>query len=91
MVMLHGCDIGENSLIGIGSVILNGAKIGKNCIVGAKALITEGKVFPEGKLILGAPAKIVRDVTPEEVEMMVASAERYVKRGQRYLAELKKR
>jgi len=89
MVMLHGCDIGDNSLIGIGSVILNGAKIGKNCIVGAKALITEGKEFPDGKLILGSPAKVVRDVTPEEIELMAASAERYAKRGQRYLEELK--
>jgi len=64
MVMLHGCDIGDNSLLGIGSIILNGAKIGKNCIVGAGALVTEGKEFPDGKLILGSPAKVVRDVTP---------------------------
>jgi len=88
MVTLHGCEIGENSLIGIGSVILNGAKIGKNSIVGAKALITEGKEFPDGKLILGSPAKVVRDVTPEEIKMMAASAERYANRGQRYLKEL---
>lgn len=90
MVMLHGCDIGDNSLIGIGSVILNGAKVGKNCIVGAKALITEGKEFPDGKLILGSPAKVVRDVTEEEIAMMAASAERYAKRGQRYLEEMSK-
>jgi len=90
MVMLHGCDIGDNSLIGIGSIILNGAKIGKNCIVGAGALVTEGKEFPDGKLILGSPAKVVRDVTPEEIDMMAASATRYAKRGQRYLKELSK-
>jgi len=89
MVMLHGCDIGDNSLIGIGSIILNGSKIGKNCIVGAGALITEGKEFPDGKLILGSPAKVVRDVTEEEIEMMAASAERYAKRAQRYIDELK--
>ena len=90
MVMLHGCDIGENSLIGIGSVILNGAKIGKNCIVGANALVTEGKEFPDGVLLMGSPAKVAREVTPEEIEMMAASAERYAKRGQRYLEELTK-
>ena len=88
LVMLHGCDIGENSLIGIGAVILNGAKIGKNCIVGANALVTEGKEFPDGVMLIGSPAKVVRDVTPEEIEMMAASAERYAKRGQRYVEEL---
>jgi carbonic anhydrase/acetyltransferase-like protein (isoleucine patch superfamily) len=88
LVMLHGCDIGENSLIGIGAVILNGAKIGKNCIVGANALVTEGKEFPDGVMLIGSPAKVARDVTPEEIEMMAASAERYAKRGQRYIEEL---
>jgi carbonic anhydrase/acetyltransferase-like protein (isoleucine patch superfamily) len=88
LVMLHGCDIGDNSLIGIGAVILNGAKIGKNCIVGANALVTEGKQFPDGVLLMGSPAKVAREVTHEEIEMMAASAERYAKRGQRYLEEL---
>lgn len=89
MVMLHGCDIGDNSLIGIGSVILNGAKIGKNSIVGANSLVTEGKEFPDGVLLMGSPAKVVREVTPEEIEMIAASAERYAKRAQRYVQELR--
>ena len=63
MVMLHGCTIGDNSLIGIGAVILNKAKIGKNCIIGAKALITENKVIPDNSLVVGAPGKVIREVT----------------------------
>jgi carbonic anhydrase/acetyltransferase-like protein (isoleucine patch superfamily) len=90
LVMLHGCDIGENSLIGIGAIILNGAKIGKNCIVGANSLVTEGKEFPDGVMLMGSPAKVIREVTPDEIEMMAASAERYAKRGQRYLDQLSK-
>ena len=66
MVMLHGCIIGDNSLIGIGAVILNNAKIGKNCIIGAKALITENKEIPDNSLVVGSPGKIVREVTEEE-------------------------
>ena len=64
--MLHGCTIGDNSLIGIGAVILNNAKIGKNCIIGAKALITENKVIPDNSLVVGSPGKVVREVTEEE-------------------------
>ena len=64
--MLHGCTIGDNSLIGIGAVILNNAKIGKNCIIGAKALITENKVIPDNSLVVGSPGKIIREVTEEE-------------------------
>ena len=64
--MLHGCTIGDNSLIGIGAVILNNAKIGKNCIIGAKALITENKVIPDNSLVIGSPGKVVREVTEEE-------------------------
>ena len=64
--MLHGCTIGDNSLIGIGAVILNKAKIGKNCIIGAKALITENKVIPDNSLVVGSPGKVVREVTEEE-------------------------
>ena len=66
MVMLHGCTIGDNSLIGIGAVILNNAKIGKNCIIGAKALITENKEIPDNSLVIGSPGKVVREVTEEE-------------------------
>ena len=68
MVMLHGCTIGDNSLIGIGAVILNNAKIGKNCIIGAKALITENKVIPDNSLVMGSPGKIIREVTEEETK-----------------------
>ena len=64
--MLHGCNIGDNSLIGIGAVILNKANIGKNCIIGAKALITENKVIPDNSLVVGSPGKVIREVTEEE-------------------------
>lgn len=83
-VMLHGCRIGRQSLIGIGSVILNHAEIGPNCIVGANSLITEGKSFPEGVLILGSPAKVVRELTAEELAALPASARRYIDRGRLY-------
>ncbi len=66
LVMLHGCTIGDNSLIGIGAVILNKAKIGKNCIIGAKALITESKEIPDNSLVVGSPGKIIREVTEEK-------------------------
>src|SRR5579862_2674178 len=74
MVMLHGCTIGDGCLIGIGSVILNGAKIGKNCLVGAGALITENKEFPDGSMILGSPARLVRALAPEQASRMGAGA-----------------
>lgn len=67
-VMLHGCTIGDESLIGIGAIVLNGAKIGKNCLVGAGALVTEGKEFPDGSMIIGSPARVVRQLTPEQIE-----------------------
>jgi len=67
-VMLHGCQIGDGSLIGIGAVILNGAKIGKHCLVGAGALVTEGKEFPDGSMILGSPAKVVKTLEPEQMK-----------------------
>lgn len=89
-VMLHGCHIGDESLIGIGAVVLNGARIGRNCIVGAGALVTEGKSFPDGSLIVGAPAKVVRELSPEQMAGLRASAAHYVKNGQRYRAGLKK-
>jgi carbonic anhydrase/acetyltransferase-like protein (isoleucine patch superfamily) len=89
-VMLHGCTIGEGSLVGIQSVILNGAKIGKHCIVGAGALVTEGKEFPDGSMILGSPAKVVKMLSPEQVERLRLSALHYVENAKRYKAGLKK-
>mgnify|MGYP000662166630 CR=1 FL=1 len=69
-VMLHGCTIGDESLIGIGAVVLNGAVIGRHCLVGAGALVTEGKTFPDGSLIIGSPARVVRQLTPEQIEAL---------------------
>ncbi|MDT8997877.1 gamma carbonic anhydrase family protein [Paucibacter sp. APW11] len=89
-VMLHGCTVGDNSLIGIGAVVLNGARIGRNCLVGAGSLVTEGKEFPDGSLIMGVPAKVVRPLSPEQIAGLSASAAHYVRNGQRYAAELKK-
>jgi len=88
MVMLHGCTVGDGSLIGIGSIVLNGAKIGKNCLVGAGALITEGKEFPDGTMILGAPAKVVRDLAPEQAARLGMGAMGYVRNWQRFKADL---
>jgi carbonic anhydrase/acetyltransferase-like protein (isoleucine patch superfamily) len=89
-VMLHGCQIGDGSLIGIGAVILNGAKIGKHCLVGAGALITEGKEFPDGSMIIGSPAKAVKALAPEQISGIGEIAGRYVKNAQRYIKTLKK-
>ena len=83
-VMLHGCMIGEGSLVGMGSVILNGARIGKHSIVGAGALVTEGKEFPDGVLIVGSPAKVVRELTPEQIARLKGTAEHYVAQQQRH-------
>ena len=88
--MLHGCTVGDGSLIGIQAVILNGARIGKGCLVGAGALVTEGKDFPDHTLIIGAPAKAVRTLTPEEIAKLQDSAAHYAARGQRYKTELKR-
>jgi carbonic anhydrase/acetyltransferase-like protein (isoleucine patch superfamily) len=82
--MLHGCSIGDGSLIGIQAVVLNGAKIGRNCIVGAGALVTEGKEFPDGSLIVGSPAKLVRPLTPAQFEMLVRLPGHYVAQTQRH-------
>ena len=90
MVMLHGCTIGDESLIGIGAVVLNGAKIGKNCLVGAGALVTEGKEFHDGSMILGSPAKVVRQLTPEQIEGLRQSAQHYIGNASRYRQGLKK-
>lgn len=89
-VMLHGCSVGENSLIGIGAVVLNGAKIGKNSLVGAGALVTEGKEFPDGVLIVGSPAKVVRELSPAQIEGLKASARHYIDNSRRYSTGLKK-
>ena len=89
-VMLHGCTIGDGSLIGIAAVVLNGAKIGKNCLVGAGALVTEGKEFPDGSMILGSPAKVVRQLTPEQIEGLARSALGYVENAKRFRAGLQK-
>lgn len=84
MVMLHGCAIGDGSLIGIKSVILNGAKIGKNCLIGANSLITEGKEIPDGSLVMGSPGKVVRPLTPEEIAGLAKTAAHYVERSRLY-------
>lgn len=89
-VVLHGCTIGDESLIGIGAVVLNGAKIGKNCLVGAGALVTEGKEFPDGSMIIGSPAKAVRMLTAEQIEGLRRSASHYIDNARRFKNGLRK-
>ena len=89
-VILHGCTIEDGVLIGMGSIIMNGAIIRKGCVVGAGAIITEDKEFPENSLILGAPAKVVRTLTPEQAAQLTRGAPRYVQNGRRFKAGLKK-
>lgn len=89
-VMLHGCTIGDGSLIGIGAVVLNGAKIGKGCLVGAGSLVTEGKEFPDGSMILGSPAKVVKQLSPEQIEGLRQSAQNYVDNARRFKNGLRK-
>jgi carbonic anhydrase/acetyltransferase-like protein (isoleucine patch superfamily) len=89
-VMLHGCTVGDNSLIGIQAVVLNNAKIGRNSIVGAGSVVTEGKEFPDNSLIIGAPAKVVRTLDDAAVAKLRASAEHYVDNGRRFAKGLKK-
>ena len=89
MVMLHGCTIHENSLIGIGAIILNGATIGKNCLIGAGALVPEGKTIPDGSLVLGVPGKVVRSLTPQDIEMNTWIAHHYVERAAQYRTGLR--
>ena len=84
LAMLHGCEIGDNSLVGIGAVVLNNVKIGKNCLIGAKALITEGQVIPDNSLVMGAPAKVVKTLTDEQVAMLKMSALHYAERCQKF-------
>ncbi|MBX3706507.1 MAG: gamma carbonic anhydrase family protein [Pseudomonadales bacterium] len=83
-VMLHGCTIGDNTLIGINAVILNRARIGANCLIGANALITEGKEIPDNSLVMGAPGKVVRQLTPQEIENLGRSALGYVMNARRF-------
>ena len=90
MAMLHGCTIGDNSLIGIGATVLNGAVIGENCIIGAHALITEGKVIPDNSMVVGAPGKVVKTLSEPQVAMLKGSAEVYVQNSKRFRAGLKK-
>jgi carbonic anhydrase/acetyltransferase-like protein (isoleucine patch superfamily) len=89
-VMLHGCTIGDGSLIGIGAIVLNGAKIGKHSLVGAGSLVTEGKEFPDGSMILGSPAKAVRQLSAEQIESLQQSARHYVENAERYRRGLNK-
>jgi carbonic anhydrase/acetyltransferase-like protein (isoleucine patch superfamily) len=89
MVMLHGCTIGDNSMVGIGSIILNNARIGSNCIVGANSLVTEGKEFPDGSLIMGSPAKLVRMLDEKQLGMLAHGAAHYIDNGRRYAAQLR--
>ena len=88
LVMLHGCTIGDNSLVGIGSIILNGAKIGKNCLIGANCLITEDKEIPDNSLVMGAPGKVVRELSDMQAQVMAGGALHYVANWKRYRADL---
>jgi len=89
-VVLHGCTVGDNSLIGIGAVVLNNARIGRNCIVGAGSVVTEGKEFPDNSLIIGAPAKVVRTLDDAAAERLRKSADHYVENARRFAKGLKK-
>ncbi len=88
-VMLHGCTIGDNSLIGMGATVLNGAKIGKNCLIGAGALITENKVIADGSLVMGAPGKVVRELDAAAIQGLTRSAEHYQQNAARFAGDLK--
>lgn len=86
--MLHGCQVGDNSLIGINAVVLNGAVIGRNCLIGANTLIPEGKEIPDGSLVVGSPGRVVRQLTEEQQAALLKSAESYVDNFKRYKAEM---
>ena len=88
--MLHGCTIGSNTLIGMGATILNNARIGKNCLVGANALVTEGKEFPDGSLIVGSPARVMRALDEEAVARLGKAADGYVRNWQRFARGLRR-
>ncbi|HZT28054.1 MAG TPA: gamma carbonic anhydrase family protein [Pseudolabrys sp.] len=89
-VVLHGCTIGNNTLIGMGAVVLNGARIGHNSLVGAGALVTEGKSFPDNSLIVGAPARVIRTLDQRAIDLITKGADIYVRRGQHYNKALKR-
>ena len=89
MVMLHGCTVGNGSLVGIGSIVLNGARIGEGCLIGANTLITEGKEIPPGVLAVGSPARVLRALSPEQSALLKSAAQVYVDRWQRYASGLK--
>ncbi|MEA2952269.1 MAG: hypothetical protein QOJ96_1789 [Alphaproteobacteria bacterium] len=89
-VVMHGCTVGDNSLIGMGAILLNGAKIGNNCLVGAGALVTEGKTFPDHSLIVGAPARAIRKLDEKALEMIRDGADIYVRRWKQYAKGLKR-
>jgi carbonic anhydrase/acetyltransferase-like protein (isoleucine patch superfamily) len=89
-VVLHGCAIGDGSLIGMGAIVMNGARIGTNCIVGAGAVVTEGKTFPDNSLVVGAPARVVRALDTTAAAMIAEGADIYVRRWKQYAGALKK-
>ena len=89
-VVLHGCIIGDNSLIGMGAILLNGAKIGRHCLVGAGALLTEGKEFPDRSLIVGSPARVIRTIDEQAIGMIAEGADIYVRRWQQYAKGLRR-
>ncbi len=89
MVMLHGCEIGEGTLVGIGAVVLNGARIGRNCLIGAGALVPEGREIPDGSLVMGMPARIVGEVRPEQLSRIASGTRKYVDNGARYRSGLR--
>lgn len=89
-VMLHGCVIGENTLIGMNAVVLNGAKVGKNCVIGANTLVTENMEIPDGCMALGSPAKVVKELSEKHIEMLKQGAKHYVKNAARYIDQLSK-
>jgi carbonic anhydrase/acetyltransferase-like protein (isoleucine patch superfamily) len=88
-VMLHGCEVGDYSLIGIGAIVMNRAKIGRHCLIGAGALITEGKQIPDRSLVMGAPGRVVRQLSDADVQVLEASAAHYVENAKRYRKELR--
>jgi carbonic anhydrase/acetyltransferase-like protein (isoleucine patch superfamily) len=88
--LLHGCTVGDNSLVGMGAIVLNRAVIGRNCLIGAGALVTEGKQIPDGSLVVGSPAKVVRELDGEAIEKLGASARHYVENWRRFRAGLRR-
>ncbi|MBV2143813.1 gamma carbonic anhydrase family protein [Falsochrobactrum sp. TDYN1] len=86
--ILHGCTIGDNTLIGMGAIVLNGAKIGKNCLIGAGALVTEGKEFPDNSLIVGSPARVIRELDATAIDRLRDSAQHYVEKGRSFMRGL---